>query len=249
MKYFILPLLVLSVSAKCSELVRVGIIDTGLSSFSNAPLCKDGHADFSKLYAKMNKVPVDNAGHGSHISDTINQRVKGKYCQVIIKFTDKGFSPSVNFTNSLKHALGLHLDILNLSTTGFDKNEYEITLIHAIIDSGTIVVAAAGNEGLNMDLYTPLHNGREFGIYPAMDDPRIIVVGSLNVFYNKAAYSNYGKFVTVWEMGTSIIAKGKDGKPLMLTGTSQATAIHTARLINKLIKEKEKRNAVQKIHN
>lgn len=59
-----------------------------------------------------------------------------------------------------------------------------------------------------------------------MYDKRIVVVGNKDSFGTRIKSSNYGKLVNRWEIGENQEAYG-----ITLTGTSQATAVATGKLI------------------
>jgi hypothetical protein len=72
-----------------------------------------------------------------------------------------------------------------------------------------------------------------------MYDSRIIIVGNLVDEKSRtiASSSNYGKSVNAWEKGTDILSRLPGGYGLM-TGTSQATAIRTGKLIRQMLNAK-----------
>jgi len=66
-----------------------------------------------------------------------------------------------------------------------------------------------------------------------MYDPRIIVVGNKNEDGTPHYASSYGSSVKYWENGVNVVAFG-----IKLTGSSQATAIETGKIV-KLLNEKK----------
>lgn len=238
--------LVLVTTVSYSAPIRVAIIDSGLD-FNNtqAPICPIGSRDFSGEGIR------DYIGHGSHISDLIDQYAKARvrsrtnatisikpykvdYCQVILKYThikDNKLDMASSI-EALSEALRLNVDIINYSGGGGGYNVEESRLIKLAISKGIKVIVAAGNDGKEL-------GSLGYDYYPAMYGNGVVVVGSKTGFGGRANYSNYGRLVNVWEFGSSRLALGLDGNLMYLSGTSQATAIHTGKVINQMLLEQQ----------
>jgi subtilisin len=221
--------------------IKVAVIDTGISeSMLKSPtLCETGHKTFAGMSI------LDNNNHGTHVSSLIDQNAKNffvgvdgsdeklqsikiDYCQIIIKFYDpKSTSNSLESTiQSFNYAIEQKVDIINYSAGGLKPSIREKKAVIKALDAGIIVVVAAGNEGSDLN---------EKGYYPALYDSRLIVVGNLEKPKQIAKSSNFGSKVTSWEIGTNVLGKLKDGSYGMLTGTSQAAAIKTGKLIRQMV--------------
>ncbi len=211
--------------------VVVAVIDTGLSvnSFtSNAKLCKFGHKDFTKLgqLAKFknieNLVPIDNHGHGTNIAGLIQEHAgNANFCMVILKYYDPKTENGDNLNNTVKaiqYAKNIGVDYINYSGGGTEPSDIERKAVKDFLNTGGKFVAAAGNERADTDI-SPY--------YPALDDPRVISVGSLGLDGNRASYSNWGKSIKRWEYGTN-----QTGFGITLSGTSQAAAVATGKMVN-----------------
>jgi hypothetical protein len=214
MKFMILTLLFsLPVSAK----IKVAVIDTGIRSGYNIPICEDGLVNATKLPMR------DSDGHGTNVAYLINEEAKGvDYCQVIIKFYDKGVKSGIRGLIRALHYVSTRDDIqiVNISAGGQNPHKFEKMLINKLLKQGKIVVSAAGNNNSNLN--------KKCNYFPACYFSDIIVVGNGNRFfkYNK---SNYGKVVDVWVDG-----ENEGPSDLKMSGTSQATAIHTGKIIRGL---------------
>lgn len=225
MKIFIAATL-LSLQVAQAKPVIVAVVDTGYSvpqNESNLPFCKFGHATFVGNDMK------DNVGHGTNIAHTIAAQVrglpKGSWCMVVIKFFDKDTNAGdaeSNSVKSLRWIKKLNVNIVNLSYEGGHANSAERLAIKRLLDSGIKVVAAAGNRNTKPG-------------FPAAADPRITVVGNLQEEGVRHPTSNFGDSVNRWEIGTNICAGGR-----CMTGTSQATAIATGKMLRKMIERKFK---------
>lgn len=216
---------------QCRKQLKVAIIDTGLGVIGkgeNLKLCDRGHKDFTddglhfKKAKTVDKVPLDLHGHGTNVAGLISDYAKdADYCLIILKFYQhkNNGNNQYNSNRALRHAYELNPDILNLSMGGSEKDDYEAMLIDKILNRGTIVVAAVGNDGQNL-------NASNVGYYPAGLDKRIVVVGALDKYNNRTPTSNYGDLVDFWELGENVTSLG-----IKMSGSSQATAIRTGKII------------------
>ncbi len=106
-------------------------------------------------------------------------------------------------------------DIINASWGGPAGTDDEIRLADQTLDLatdlGALVVAAASNNGLSIDL---------FRFYPARN-PRVLSVGATEKdTRRRAEFSNYGKLVNVFAPGTSILTTETDNSYGHINGTS-----------------------------
>jgi subtilisin family serine protease len=216
---FIISGLLVSATANSAPAIKVAIIDTGIAE-KQAHLCKSGHKDFTYTGLKSEN------NHGPNISGLIDKEVNSdKYCQVILKFWDdkSEVSSTHNSISALKEAIAQKVNFINYSAGGKGFNAQEYVLIEQALDMGITIVAAAGNEGMNLD--------EKCDFYPACYDSRIIVVGNLKEDGQLNPTSNYGSRVTKYIVGTNRCANS-----ICLTGTSQATAVMTGTLIKSRLK-------------
>lgn len=164
-------------------------------------------------------------GHGTHIAGIILKDTCKQVELTSCKYYDldnKPHSPIECF----KKALTKHYDIINFSSggPGFDQLEYD-----TIKKIKSIIVVAAGNE--NWDLSYSNY-------YPASYRfPNMIVVGNLDGD-KKNESSNYGLPGMVWELGTRIYSYFPGGRYGIMTGTSQAAATRTNRLLRNMCDKK-----------
>lgn len=251
-----------SIPASAGRPVIVAVIDTGISdSLKNSDmLCKYGHRDFTGTSLS------DNIGHGTHISGLIDQyakdallseslsyrdlaATKSNYCQVILKFIDpfqSNSSTGENMIKAIRWAIDLNVDVINISAGGQIPLAEEEIIVKTALNRGIKVVAAAGNDSCELGgNYFNLVNGlikkTTCNYFPAMYDPRIYVVGNLNSDGTRATSSNYGNYVNSWENGMNRRSIGSTGSILTDSGTSQATAIKTGKIIRSLIYSKSPR--------
>jgi Subtilase family len=215
--------------------IRIAVIDTGFGYHDaghDARLCQYGHKDFSnerqftKNYVTKDIVPVDTHGHGTNIAGIIDGYAKAahvNYCLVIIKYYSDSQTGSQNLRATIRavnYAANIKADFINYSGGGPETNMFERAAVKRFLNQGGKFIAAAGNE--NEDLNNP-----ENAYYPAMYDKRIIVVANQGKDGVKSKTSNYGDVVTRWEIGEDVTAYG-----ITMTGTSQATAVATGKIVS-----------------
>ena len=209
----------------------IAVIDTGLglnTESAKAHLCKFGHKDFTSLQTytnfpnTINPVPTDEHGHGTNIAGLIDKYAgERNYCMVILKYYSPLSTQEDNLANTVRaieYAMNIGVKYINYSGGGMEFSLIENRAVKKFLDKGGKFIAAAGNEGKDIDV---------FPFYPAKDDKRVISVGNLNINGQIAETSNYGESVTRWERGTAMTGFG-----VTMTGTSQATAVAAGKIIN-----------------
>ena len=235
----------LAANADCGHTIRIAIVDTGLGfrGFGlNTKVCQEGHRDFStdqeydKKFHTKDKVPLDSHGHGTNIAGVIEHYANitnGNYCLIIIKYySTKNFQSSKIDYNSvnerasvraLRYLNDIKPDVINYSGGGAGYDTAEGSQVRKYLDNGGIFVAAIGNDRRNLDVNTG------YTYYPAMYDKRIITVGSIDSNGSRSYFSNYGQIVKKWEIGSNV-----QGNHLIYSGTSQATAVETGKIVGQL---------------
>jgi hypothetical protein len=210
------------------------VVDTGFGyegRGQEAKLCKTGHKNFSGeieyTMPGMTKVPVplDKEGHGTNVVGVIESYAKKTnvdYCIIIIKYYSGKHSHNnvLSTINSFNYADKIKADFINYSSGGDGPYPKEKEAVERYLNHGGHLVVAAGNDDNNLDL--PGSN-----YYPAKYDRRITVVGALSKKGLKLWFSNFGSIVNRWELGEDVPGYG-----LVKSGTSQATAISTGKMVS-----------------
>lgn len=214
---------------KESKPAVIAVIDTGLDMShvpKDAKICKFGHKNFTTIGTQdssrtVDPVPSDEHGHGTNIAGVIADYAgDANYCIVVLKYYDpNNDKDNLKFTiQAIKYATNIGAKYLNYSGGGMERSSEEAKAIKAYLDKGGTVIAAAGNERSDID---------QRPYYPAMEDKRIISVGSIEKTGYPSVFSNWGKSIKRWEYGRNISGFG-----VTMSGTSQATAVAAGKIIN-----------------
>lgn len=209
--------------------VRVMEVDTGISL---------SHPEITSHIPKKEQTRgdyFDTQRHGTHIAGLILKDVCPQIELISCKyfFLNNALDSLENSINCFKRALNENIDIINYSSYGnfYSKEEFEV--LKQLSDKNIVFVTAAGNNNKDLSkFYNP--------IYPAKYDlPNIIVVGNLNNNGTKAESSNYGLKGMVWEKGMDVYSAFPGNKFGYMSGTSQATARRTNRILLKWCQEND----------
>lgn len=228
MKLFIIVTFILFTSI-VEATVRVGIIDSGinLSAFDyKIKLCENSMKDFTGTGI------LDTAGHGTNIAGIIAPKELDNedYCLVIVKFFDNKI-PNLDTLETILSSLVYivvqeKIDILNLSLSGNLPSQTEKLLLTYLKERNIIINVAAGNESFELD--------NRCSSFPACYKMGINVVGNLTTNGEINKSSNRGSIVTHWRIGTNV-----RGGNIVMTGTSQATAVLTHEILKQKLKERK----------
>ena len=183
--------------------------------------------------------PFDDHGHGTHVAGTIGAAgdnrigIVGVMPQVSlmgIKFLDAAGSgrvsdaiAAINYMVRMKESFGINIVAANNSWGGGGYSGALESAIARAHDAGIIFVAAAGNDGLDIDF---------FPSFPAAYEvPNVVSVAALDSEGNLASFSNFGsEGVDLAAPGVSIMSTLPGGTYGSYSGTSMA-APHVTGLV------------------
>ena len=195
---------------KSKSILRVMIIDTTIN----------GNIPQIRRYLRFNSFMASEItnDHGSHIAGIIAAAA----CPGVEIIPCRGAWDFKASNNCLRYAMDLKVDIINYSMGGDYPEPEEAFLFKKLETKGIIVNAAAGNN--NRALFIKPY-------YPASYNlGNINIIGALGDNGLKADFSNYSNSV-IWESGVNIESFNRFGGRVKYSGTSQATANHTARMV------------------
>lgn len=101
-------------------------------------------------------------------------------------------------------------DVINCSWGGGGFSYYELDIVKAVLASGCVIVAAAGNDNVDSEFFPAAYDG-------------IISVGSFDMNNKKSGFSNYGYYLDVLASGSSINSTVFTNKFGLKSGTSMAS--------------------------
>ena len=207
--------------------IIVAVIDTGVDY---------NHEDLAAVnknlgydFVNNDNDPMDDNGHGTHVAGIIAATMnngKGvvgvapnvtvmpvKVCNML------GSCWESDIADGIRWAADHGAKILSLSLGGSSPDSLTSDATkYAVYTKGALVIAAAGNNGLEQPSYP--------GAYPW-----VLAVGALDASGNRAYYSQYGSFLDLMAPGSGIISTVPKGTCELcdpsgyasLSGTSMAT--------------------------
>jgi len=239
-----------------SATVKVAVLDSGIAE-SSIPGADAGHPDLNGKVVASNNFTLavdaaDHFGHGTHVAGIIaastnnGQGIAGVGYNTslmnakVLDDTGQGYDSWV--ANGIKWATDNGAKVINMSF-GAASAESQ-TMIDAIayaVANDVVVVAAAGNDGLN-EQFTPA------------SDPRVLSVASIDSLSAKALTSNWGSWVKLaapgehvlstyyndtytyaYMTGTSMAAPHVSGVAALLWATSWDTRATSVNVIERII--------------
>ncbi|MGA1792327.1 MAG: S8 family peptidase [Thermoplasmatota archaeon] len=199
------------------EGVKVAILDTGVDK-DHPDLNIAGGVNFVPLGRKIDSRKYDDDnGHGTHVAGTIAAQdnsigvvgVAPGVSIYAVKVLDRSGSGSLTWIiNGLNWAIANDMDIISMSlSTDYDYTNFR-NAIQAVYDAGIVIIAAAGNDGSQVD-------------YPAAYST-VVAVSATDSSDNLPYWSNYGSQIEVAAPGVSIPSTWNDGGYKTISGTSMA---------------------------
>ena len=197
------------------EGIKIGVIDTGVDYFHPDlyGFGPDGKIINGYNYINENNPPLDTNGHGTEVVGIIaaDGELKGiapKSSIIAYKVSDDGNSVSPQLIiKAIEQAIKDEVDIINISL-GVNKTNSKIDqAVNAAIESGIVVVTAAGNDGPGLStIGTPGKN------------VNVITVG--------ASYNN-----STASLVATLEVEGKQFQVLPMIGTKQLAESITAEIV------------------
>jgi subtilisin len=197
--------------------IRIGVIDTGID-YSHPDLQSAIGGGINLINRHM--LPIDDNGHGTHISGTIAASARhgmtgiAPYATIyaVKAFDHNGTSYVTDIVKGIDWCVRNRLHIINMSFGMKTRSAALEAAVRNAAREGVVIVASSGNEGKK-------------GIidYPARFD-NTIAVGATTRDKRIAAFTNRGAKIDIYAPGERIVSTWLNGKYHELSGTSMATS-------------------------
>ncbi len=196
-----------------SRNVRIAVLDTGIDA--NHPNLRN-LVNTSLGRSFVGGGTGDVQGHGTHVAGTIASY--GSVSGVMQNATlipvkvlgDNGSGSMYGIQQGILYAASVNSDVINMSLGGGGYSQGMDDAIRTAVSSGTIVVAATGNDSRGSISYPAAYSGA-------------IAVGSVTSNRTRSSFSNYGQGLELMAPGSNIYSTYPNGQFRTLSGTSMAT--------------------------
>ncbi|SDY28654.1 Subtilase family protein [Evansella caseinilytica] len=196
-----------------SRNVRMAVLDTGIDS-SHPNLANLVNTSLGRSF--VGGTPADVHGHGTHVAGTIASYgsvsgVMQNATLISVKVLDNSGSGTIyGIQQGILYAASINADVINMSLGGGSYNQGMNDAIQTAVNSGTVVVAASGNNGASSISYPAAYSGA-------------IAVGSVTSSRTRSSFSNYGSGLELMAPGSNIYSTYPNSRYATLSGTSMAT--------------------------
>ena len=222
-----------------STSVKIGIVDSGtdmdhpdlvseMYENLNDPVNgvdddNDGYIDNNfgwDFYEDDNNPQIGDNSHGIHVAGIAAAATDNNEGIASIGFNTQFVPIRAGNGNAITHgyegivyAADLGCDIVNCSWGGVNYSQFAQDVVnYATLDKNTLVVAATGNNGLEIEFYPAAYEN-------------VLSVGSVDSDDSKSSFTNYGYYVDVLAPGRSIYSTVNNGLYNYNTGTSMAAPV------------------------
>lgn len=198
---------------------KIAIVDTGIeiNDKTKKYLCYGKHYDVTGTGIE------DKHGHGTNIAGIIAKQMDiTKVCLLIIKYYGTFGSPVSAEVKALQIALEQKATHVNLSSGGPGNVKLEKQVIEKLLKQKVYITVSSGNNNERL-------TKENCNYYPAcynFQSSYFNVIGNGKSEANKQQSSNFGPVVTNWREGKNV-----EGFGVVMSGSSQSTAIFTGELI------------------
>ena len=197
-----------------NQTVLVAVVDTGID-YTHSDL--SNYVSLGYDWVNNDTDPMDDYGHGTHcagiIAATLNNSVGvAGLAQVQImaeKVLDSwGYGYWDWIANGIIHAADSGADVISMSLGSYSDSELVHEAVRYAYNAGVLIVAAAGNDNVNINAY------------PATYD-EVIAVAATSDGDHKAFFSNWGEWIELSAPGVHIYSTIPGGYKYA-SGTSMA---------------------------
>ena len=195
--------------------IRIAIIDTGVAA-DHPDLLVSGHTTVvENTYSSF-----DENGHGTRIAGVIGSQLDGTGVKgmapsaelySVKAFNAQGQGNYSDIIAAIDWSIEQGMNIINLSFTGKAYSQAMQEAIDRAWDAGMLIIAAAGNSGVNETVYPAAYS-------------KVISVGAIDREGTRASFSNYGANLDLMAPGSLIYTTSLNASYATASGTSVAAA-------------------------
>jgi hypothetical protein len=198
----------------------ISVIDTGVN-YNHVDLA--GKVIKGRDFVNGDNDPMDDQGHGTHVAGIAAARGNNGTGVAGIAFNSPilavkvlnnsqpaGWGSYANISSGIIYAAARGARVINLSLSGVSPSQVLVDALNYAVARGCLVVAAAGNDGINVQRYP--------GAYADA-----FCVGSTTSTDARSGFSTYGAHVDIAAPGSSILSTLYTGGYGLKSGTSMAT--------------------------
>ena len=150
------------------------------------------------------------AGHGSHVAGIIAAAAPGVVLLPLRVLNSDGTGTAFHVTRAIYYAIDAGAQVINLSLGLEARVDAMARAIQKARNVGVLVVASAGNRGIEDEDHFPASL------------PEVMAIAATNAFDRKALFSNYGHHISISAPGEGIMSTYWNGGYAIWSGTSMA---------------------------
>jgi archaellum component FlaF (FlaF/FlaG flagellin family) len=133
-------------AADAGKGVKVAILDSAVANISF-------FGDKLAVAAPQTENPTSNLDHGTAVASVVLQFAPGAAIYSYPVVAQDGLSDAFTISNAIYQAVNDGVQIINISLGAYQDNPTLQAAVQAAYDKGVVIVASAGNEGLNNSTY------------------------------------------------------------------------------------------------
>jgi Subtilase family len=194
--------------------VTVAVIDSGITPIPE--LGQSADSAQSRSFVQGEALDQDDI-HGTEMAVIVHTAAPDARLLILKALDDQEGGSQQNLATAIGYAVDHGARVINLSAAGAEKSGEVNAAIANASRHDVLVVVAAGNEGLNSDVYPS---------YPANYRwPNLVAVAAADGQGNLAANSNWGKHsVALGAPGVAVATYDPTGALVHVSGSSPAAA-------------------------
>jgi subtilisin family serine protease len=196
------------------HVVTVAVIDSGVSPIPQLGRSTDSAQ--SRSFVPGESLDQDDV-HGTEMAVIVHTAAPTARLLILKALDDQEGGSQQNLAAAINYAVAHGARVINLSAAGAEKSSEVSAAIANASRHDVLVVVAAGNEGLNSDVYPS---------YPANYRwPNMVAVAATDGHGNLAANSNWGKrTIALGAPGVAVATFAPAGALVHVSGSSPAAA-------------------------